>query len=87
MMLFWSKLSLLIMTQAVSDIPCILFVDELLAAYPNAKVIITSRPVDRWLLSVENSFYAILSWKRWPVLELLDRVPCSSLDYSSVSDN
>jgi hypothetical protein len=62
-------------TQAVSDIPCVLFVDELLTAYPSAKVIITSRPVERWLLSVENSFYAILSWKRWPILELLDRVP------------
>lgn len=31
---------------AVLDVPCILFVEELLAAYPDAKVIITERPVE-----------------------------------------
>lgn len=28
------------------DVPCILFVEEMLAAYPDAKVILTERPVE-----------------------------------------
>ncbi|KAM5442258.1 hypothetical protein MferCBS31731_002632 [Microsporum ferrugineum] len=31
---------------AVSDDPCCLFVEELVAAYPDAKVILTTRPSD-----------------------------------------
>ncbi len=27
------------------DVPCILFVEELIAAYPDAKVILTERPL------------------------------------------
>jgi Sulfotransferase domain len=32
--------------QAVLDVPCILFVEEMIAAYPDAKVILTERPVE-----------------------------------------
>ncbi len=32
--------------QAVLDVPCIMFVEELLAAYPDAKVVLTERPVE-----------------------------------------
>jgi Sulfotransferase domain len=32
--------------QAVLDIPCILFAEEMIAAYPDAKVILTERPVE-----------------------------------------
>lgn len=60
--------------QAVTDIPAVLFSNELLAAYPDAKVIVTSRPVEKWVESVERSFYAILSWKRWQFLQLVDTV-------------
>lgn len=38
--------------QAVLDVPCILFVEELLAAYPDSKVILTERPVEGELTSV-----------------------------------
>ncbi|KAK5744566.1 hypothetical protein LTR17_001961 [Elasticomyces elasticus] len=58
--------------QAVSDIPTILFADELIAAYPDAKVILTERDVEGWMKSMENSFYKILSWKIWWFLELTD---------------
>lgn len=32
--------------QCVLDVPCILFAEEMIAAYPEAKVILTHRPVD-----------------------------------------
>ncbi|KAJ5851471.1 uncharacterized protein N7529_010856 [Penicillium soppii] len=41
--------------QAVSDIPAICFAEELIAAYPNAKVILTVRDVDEWQESVRKS--------------------------------
>ena len=34
--------------QGVSDIPAILFAEELIAAYPEAKVILTNRNFDTW---------------------------------------
>ena len=34
--------------QAVSDIPALCFAEELIAAYPEAKVILTVRDVDSW---------------------------------------
>lgn len=53
--------------QAITDIPCIMFPDELVAAYPNAKVILTNRDPDKWLVSVLNTIYVILSWnwEKW----------------------
>lgn len=34
--------------QAVADHPCCVFAEELLQAYPEAKLILTTRPVDDW---------------------------------------
>jgi hypothetical protein len=45
---------------AISDMPAILFVDELLAAYPDAKVILTNRNVDDWISSMNKSVYVVL---------------------------
>ncbi|KAK4503081.1 hypothetical protein PRZ48_006508 [Zasmidium cellare] len=49
---------------ATSDTPTVLFVPELLAAYPDAKLILTRHPrgVDAWLKSIKNSYYRITSW-------------------------
>jgi hypothetical protein len=70
----------------VTDIPCILFVDELLAAYPDAQIILTNRPVETWAPSVERTIYTILSWKRWAPLQLLDEVIASlSASFKSLS--
>src|SRR5208282_1324472 len=57
------------MIQAITDIPCIMFVDELVAAYPNAKVVLTNRDPDKWLVSILNTIYVILSWdwERWAI--------------------
>ncbi len=49
--------------QVLEGIPCILSVDELRAAYPEAKVILTNRDVDSWLASMEKAFYTVLNWK------------------------
>ena len=38
----------LILDQAVTDFPCCMFPEELLEAYPDAKVILTNRNVDKW---------------------------------------
>ncbi|KAE8422537.1 hypothetical protein BDV36DRAFT_223310 [Aspergillus pseudocaelatus] len=58
---------------AVTDIPCILFAEELMDAYPDAQIVLTTRPVYSWLVSMQRTFYSILSWKRWALLESLDK--------------
>jgi Sulfotransferase domain len=34
-----------------------------MAAYPNAKVILNTRDPDKWLASMEKTFYVLMSWK------------------------
>ncbi|KAF3479744.1 uncharacterized protein GIQ15_06720 [Arthroderma uncinatum] len=58
--------------QAVSDGPCCIFADELLAAYPDAKVILTIRTRESWLRSMQNSILEVLSWRSWTILSYLD---------------
>lgn len=58
--------------KAVSDDPCCLFVDELLAAYPNAKVILTTRDRAAWLRSMQRFILEILSWRSMRLLSYLD---------------
>ncbi|KAL3487299.1 hypothetical protein BJX62DRAFT_228109 [Aspergillus germanicus] len=57
---------------AVTDIPSILFAEELMDAYPDAQIILTTRDVDTWLPSMERAFYKVLNMKRWRLLELFD---------------
>lgn len=45
--------------QAVTDFPAVLFAPELIAAYPEAKVILTNRDVDEWYEDVSQT----LEWK------------------------
>jgi len=56
---------------AVTDMPCANFPDELIAAYPDAKVILTTRDPDKWIASVESSFYRILGSRTWLVIPYL----------------
>jgi hypothetical protein len=51
---------LLTICTAISDLPAILFADELLAAYPEAKVVLTNRNIDIWLVSFNKSVYVVL---------------------------
>ena len=71
------------MLQAVTDSPCVNFSDELLAAYPNAKVVLTTRDPDKWLASMHSSFHRVLDAPSWNVIAAFDTVrttPSSSLD-------
>ncbi|KAJ7161957.1 P-loop containing nucleoside triphosphate hydrolase protein [Mycena crocata] len=56
--------------QAVADIPHILFAEELIAAYPDAKVVLTNRSPDSWWNSYKDTVVKILS----PTLQL--RIIC-----------
>lgn len=47
--------------QAVSDIPAILFAEELIEAYPEAKVILTHRNFDTWFKSCSESLDVALA--------------------------
>ena len=58
----------------MTDIPCINFVDELVSAYPNAKVILTNRDVDKWLVSMDKTFYTVMKWRSMGMLAAVDKV-------------
>jgi len=47
---------------AVADVPCICFAEELIAAYPEAKVLLNERDVDDWLRSMETTAGVVLKW-------------------------
>ncbi|ORY01198.1 hypothetical protein BCR34DRAFT_575156 [Clohesyomyces aquaticus] len=47
--------------KAIEDIPCLHFVDELLEQYPKAKVILTTRDIDSWERSVQNTIFKIVN--------------------------
>ncbi|KAF2106985.1 P-loop containing nucleoside triphosphate hydrolase protein [Lophiotrema nucula] len=58
----------------LEDIPCIMFVDELLKAYPGAKVVLTNRDVESWAKSMNNTFFTITEWKTLPYLRKWDTI-------------
>lgn len=58
--------------KAVSDVPCALFVDELTKAYPDAKVVLTNRDVDKWMASMHRTVWKVMLWRSWPVLARFD---------------
>lgn len=60
--------------KAVTDIPCVLFADELLKAYPEAKVVLTERDVEGWIKSMQGSFVKVLSYRTWSFLRIFDAV-------------
>ena len=57
--------------QAVCDWPACAFAKELIEAYPNAKVILTTRDVDSW------HAYVILFCLYWTFegIDVVDRIP------------
>jgi Sulfotransferase domain len=70
--------------QAVTDAPCVNFADELLAAYPDAKVVLTTRDVEKWLPSMERSYYKILAWKWWLALAAVDDVSIHDRQFTTL---
>ncbi|KAJ7106865.1 P-loop containing nucleoside triphosphate hydrolase protein [Mycena crocata] len=71
--------------EALTDCPSILFAKELIATYPEAKVILTLRDPDRWWQSYNASIAALARTKRASFAEWLDqRGPGRMLAFSRV---
>jgi Sulfotransferase domain len=58
--------------QAVLDVPAVLFAEELIAAYPDAKIILTNRNVDSWYKSCSKTVFRVTSNPAVRVLKHLD---------------
>jgi hypothetical protein len=51
----------IVVVQAVTDIPAACFVPELVTAYPNAKIILTTRSAASWHKSMQHTIHALQS--------------------------
>ena len=60
----------------MTDAPCVNLSEDLIKAYPNAKVVLNTRDVDKWLVSMERSYYDTLEWRPLQILAAIDSV-CS----------
>ncbi|CAD6589867.1 MAG: hypothetical protein ASARMPRED_004297 [Alectoria sarmentosa] len=58
---------------AVLDLPAACMVSELVTAYPTAKFILTHRPVNAWLASMNATIFPVMGWRSWRILRHLDR--------------
>ena len=58
--------------QVVADVPGILFATELIQAYPEAKIILTTRDPDRWWKSFRDTLLVMLDTKRTTLARWLD---------------
>ena len=54
------------------DLPAACMVEELLAAYPDAKFILTHRPVDKWIASMNSTIIPVMEWPSWRLLRHFD---------------
>jgi hypothetical protein len=50
------------------------FSDELLEAYPGAKVILTNRDLDKWLHSIFQTYHRVLQSQVFRIAAILDPV-------------
>lgn len=60
--------------QAVCDLPAAAFADELIASYPEAKVVILNRDVDKWYTSMRQTILKAAPPNAWSML-------CGLLDW------
>ena len=54
------------------DLPAACMVEELIAAYPDAKFILTHRPVDKWIASMNSTIIPVMEWPSWRLLRHFD---------------
>jgi hypothetical protein len=52
---------------AIADLPGCMFAPQLVAAYPNAKVILTTRRYEAWQKSMQDSIWVLLTWRLFQV--------------------
>ncbi|KAJ7289578.1 P-loop containing nucleoside triphosphate hydrolase protein [Mycena rebaudengoi] len=58
--------------QAITDLPSLLFAEELVSAYPDAKVILTNRDPEEWWSSFNRTIITIWCSRRVRLAEWLD---------------
>lgn len=58
--------------RAAADVPAILFAEELVRAYPDAQVILTTRDADRWWVSFRETLLVMLDVRRTRLARWLD---------------
>ncbi|KAJ7891152.1 hypothetical protein B0H13DRAFT_1625970 [Mycena leptocephala] len=58
--------------EAVTDTPAAMFAEDLVAAYPDAKVILTNRDSDKWWTSLTQSIGAVAGSRRYRLAAILD---------------
>ena len=64
--------------QCVLDVPCPFFVEEFIDAYPDAKVVLNKRDVDKWLTSMNNTLFTVFQWPSWKILRYTDPGLCGA---------
>ncbi|KAL9029124.1 MAG: hypothetical protein Q9196_002600 [Gyalolechia fulgens] len=57
---------------AILDRPCNLFTEELLAAYPSARVILNTRPFESWHKSMLSTVWKYQAWPTYCLLQYTD---------------
>ncbi|KAF2193062.1 hypothetical protein K469DRAFT_693120 [Zopfia rhizophila CBS 207.26] len=57
---------------AVTDLPAAIFVEPLVEAYPDAKVILTLRNYESWERSMQNSIWKLFTWKLFQLVRILN---------------
>ncbi|KAI9652597.1 MAG: hypothetical protein M1831_006701 [Alyxoria varia] len=57
----------------ILDFPMTMLYDDLLAVYPDAHVVLVTRPLDRWYQSVASTIFEVHTWRAWRLLALIDR--------------
>lgn len=62
-----------------ANFPGSLVAEDLIKAYPNAKVILTTRDVDKWLYSMKNSVDSAIKWSSFDWIAPWDPVRPSPL--------
>ncbi|KAL6713143.1 hypothetical protein ACLMJK_009264 [Lecanora helva] len=56
----------------ILDVPCCFFAEDLIQAYPNAKVILNTRDTDEWLRSMDQTLFTVFRWPSWQLLRYTD---------------
>lgn len=49
---------------AVTDVPALAFSEDLISAYPEAKVVLMERDIEKWYISFDDAVIKIM-WGRW----------------------
>ena len=54
------------------DVPCAIFGEQLINAYPDAKVILTTRPVGSWITSMQSTIWQFMRWPSYRILRYVE---------------